>query len=87
MKFKKLVIVVLLISTFIPSFVYADDYQDCLNQCDKNYDLGKIGCGIGGILGTAKFHGDAGLQVQNSCEEKNEVDRDRCYYRCVIKYR
>ena len=84
MKFKKLVIVVLLISTFIPNFVYADDYQDCLNQCDKEYSSSNAYCGILSAIVALKGgnHGLTAGDEANACLAATKKNRDECYQRC-----
>jgi hypothetical protein len=88
MKFKKLAIVALLISIFTTTFVYADDYKDCLRQCDKEYSSSGAYCGLLSAIVALKGgnNGFSAGDEATACLAGIRQNRDKCYQRCIIEY-
>jgi len=57
-------------------------YQKCLDECEKSYEWGKTACSLGVITG-----GSYGFLAYPECISRIERERNACYQRCVLRYK
>ncbi|MGB9935195.1 hypothetical protein [Thermodesulfovibrio yellowstonii] len=65
-----------------------EEFQACLAECDKRYNIATIGCNVGFIAqsfskDSRKYGGN--YYFYNSCMEESTRDLDICYYHCKLK--